>query len=236
MQRTRYIQARSTAPAGLALSIALFVTGCTQSPPVAPLTGHMAGLSRHETAAVAERICSVSGLEEQHRVMQRQFAEISRDPHWHAFLTGQAATRQATDAVYRREPLGQDADPAEASERIRLSRIVDLDIDASYRLAVSACQAYMFCAQTPGGAGGYGATGFYACSDELSNWTRAQDRYSRISLQLAEIRTELARIGTTVPAPAPVAPTPSPRPQSRPAPACRDHISGVFTSSSCSRP
>jgi hypothetical protein len=231
MQRTRHIQARSAVPAGIALSIALLVTGCTQSRPAAPLTGHMAGLSRHETAAVAERICSVSGLEEQHRVMQRQFAEISRDPHWHTFLTGQASTNQRTDAVYRRVPLEQDADPAEASERIRLSRIVDLDIDASYRLAVSACQAYMFCAQTPGGARGYGTAGFNSCSDELENWTDAQNRYSHISLRLAEIRTELARIGTTVPAP-----PPSPSPPSRPAPACRDHISGIFTSSSCSRP
>ena len=181
---------------------------------------------------VAEQLCSVGGLSQQYALMRTQYEEIERDPRWHSAVTGQAQTRHQVEQRYNRDPIDSTQEAGVLSERISLSRILELDIDASYRLAVSACQAHAYCIQTRDTHASRSSGSGDQCQGELENWSSAQERFSDVSLELASVRAELARIAT--PVPVVVVPPTRPTPE-RPHSSCRDYISGVFTTSACNR-
>jgi len=71
------------------------------------------------------------------------------------------------------------------TERTEMLRAFELDLDAAYRFAAGSCRAYAACMHQRG----YEEQ---ACIASLNSWERAQDRFTDVSLSLAEIRAEIA--------------------------------------------
>lgn len=71
------------------------------------------------------------------------------------------------------------------TERTEMLRVFELDLDAAYRFAEGSCRAYAACMHQRDYQEG-------ACIASLNSWERAQDRFTDVSLSLAEIRAEIA--------------------------------------------
>jgi len=71
------------------------------------------------------------------------------------------------------------------SERTELVRAFELDLDAAYRFAEGSCRAYAACMHQRDYDEG-------ACMASLHSWERSQDRFTEVSLSLAEIRAHIA--------------------------------------------
>lgn len=71
------------------------------------------------------------------------------------------------------------------TERTEILRAFELDLDAAYRFAEGSCRAYAACMHQRDYQEG-------ACVGSLNSWERSQDRFTEVSLSLAEIRASIA--------------------------------------------
>jgi hypothetical protein len=71
------------------------------------------------------------------------------------------------------------------TERTEMLRAFELDLDAAYRFAAGSCRAYSACMHQRD----YEERD---CVASLNSWERAQDRFTDVSLSLAEIRADIA--------------------------------------------
>ena len=71
------------------------------------------------------------------------------------------------------------------TERTEILRAFELDLDAAYRFAEGSCRAYAACMHQRDYQEG-------ACVGSLNSWERSQDRFTEVSLSLAELRASIA--------------------------------------------
>lgn len=127
----------------------------------------------------ALQVCEVDSL----RAQRDERIEASRA----LLVTGYASggdvneRSQATQGNFRvdQPPSGPQ------TERTEILRAFEIDLDAAYRFAEGSCRAYAACMHQRDYQEG-------ACTGSLNSWERSQDRFTDVSLSLAEIRAGIA--------------------------------------------
>ncbi|EAP89823.1 MAG: hypothetical protein CMH91_03950 [Oceanicaulis sp.] len=127
----------------------------------------------------ALQVCEVDSL----RAQRDERIEAARA----LLITGYASGGDVNERYEETEgTLRVDQPPSgPQTERTEMLRAFELDLDAAYRFAEGSCRAYAACMHQRDYQEG-------ACIGTLHSWERAQDRFTDVSLSLAEIRAEIA--------------------------------------------
>jgi len=128
----------------------------------------------------ALQVCEVDSL----RAQRDERVESARALLVTGFASGDDVNERTSDSsgtlTVTQPPYG------EQTERTELVRAFEIDLDAAYRFAEGSCRAYAACMHQRD----YEEQ---ACMASLQSWERAQDRFTEVSLSLAEIRAHIAR-------------------------------------------
>lgn len=175
-----------------AATLMLALTGCTahgpddggELPPPPPPVDFTSSPTFDEVAIdTAERVCEIDSL----RAQRDDRIEQARELIISGYGLG-ADTNARSETRYGE--LEVDMPPAgPQTERTELVRAFELDLDAAYRFASGACRSYALCMHQRG----YEEA---ACGASRAAWDRAQDRFSEVSMSLADIRAEIATRGS----------------------------------------
>lgn len=204
-----------------ALTLGL-LAGCHHYPPPPPPDGHvlppMANVPARDVFSleVAERICGIDSLTSQYQDMQRQVRDMQVPGPGYPFGTGGGHTTHDESTSNRTvtRPV-----PGPQTAQVEMLRTLELDVDASYRFATSACQAYAVCMYQRSYQEG-------ACQDPRREWTAAQERFDGLSARISQTRVDLAN-STRLTGPGGHHRPPAPVREG-----CRDQLGG-FTTAGC---
>lgn len=164
-------------------ALAVFLTACQHTPPVPPTVLVDARPAEADARAVdtAERVCAVDSL----RAERDARVETARD-----LVYGQLGApdmQQTTDdrVTVNQPPAGPQS---ELTERLR---VFELDLDAAYRFAATACQAYAMCMHSRD----YDDR---VCAGVRGSWDAAQERFVAASAELGQLRAHIANEETAL--------------------------------------
>lgn len=163
------------------------LAGCTHSEPLEPLLP-LEPISYAPVEATADaiaidtalQVCEVDSL----RAQRDERVESARALLVTGFASGDDVNERSSE---RSGSLTVSQPPyGEQTERTELIRAFEIDLDAAYRFAEGSCRAYAACMHQQ-------SYEEQACMASLQSWERAQDRFTEVSLSLAEIRAHIAR-------------------------------------------
>lgn len=127
----------------------------------------------------ALQVCEVDSL----RAQRDERMEAART----LLITGYASGGDVNERAQSTQgTLRVDQPPAgPQTERTEILRAFEIDLDAAYRFAEGSCRAYAACMHQRDYQEG-------ACVGSLASWERSQDRFTEVSLSLADLRASIA--------------------------------------------
>lgn len=163
------------------------LVGCARSPvyippPVNPFPPNVAPVVATADAIAIDtalQVCEVDSL----RAQRDERMEAART----LLITGYASGGDVNERAQSIQgTLRVDQPPAgPQTERTEILRAFEIDLDAAYRFAEGSCRAYAACMHQRDYQEG-------ACVGSLASWERSQDRFTEVSLSLADLRASIA--------------------------------------------